>query len=343
MTITPHQALQRTIEHREIFFDEMLYLMRMITRNEISTPVLAAIITGLRVKKETIGEITAAATVLRELSIKVAIEDTRHLVDVVGTGGDGSHTFNISTCAMLVAAAAGAKVSKHGGRGVSSTTGSADVLQALGVNIHLPPEAVSQSIEQCGLGFMFAPQYHPAMKVVSELRKELGIKTIFNILGPLTNPANAPNIFMGVFHADLVGIQVRVLQRLGVHHALVIYGTDGIDEATLGGSSVVAELQYGQIREYQVHPEDYGLTMGSSRNLRVKNAQESADIIVSVLQNTPGLAKEITRFNAAFTLYAANVVTSIENGLELAESVLSSGKAMQLFLDWRAFTQKFVP
>ena len=233
--ITAQEALLRTIEHREIFHDEMLHIVRQIMAGELSPVMMAALITGLRVKKETIGEITAAAQVMREFSTKVEVADKAHLVDIVGTGGDGSHTFNISTCAMFVAAAAGAKVSKHGGRSVSSKSGSADVMESLGVNINLSPKAIAQCIEQAGLGFMFAPNHHPAMKNVAPVRKELGVKTIFNLLGPLTNPAGAPNILMGVFHPDLVGIQVRALQRLGAEHAVVVYGRDGMDEVSLGG------------------------------------------------------------------------------------------------------------
>ena len=226
--ITPQEALQRTIEHREIFHDEMLHLMRQIMAGEMSPVMMAALITGLRVKKETIGEITAAAEVMREFSTKVEVADKTHLVDIVGTGGDGSHTFNISTCSMFVAAAAGAKVSKHGGRSVSSKSGSADVLESLGLNINLSPAQIAQCVAETGIGFMFAPNHHPAMKNVAPVRREMGIKTIFNLLGPLTNPASAPNILMGVFHADLVGIQVRVMQRLGAEHAVVVYGRDGM-------------------------------------------------------------------------------------------------------------------
>src|SRR5205085_9815150 len=261
--ITPQEALQRTIEHREIFHDEMLHVMRLIMSGELSPVMTSAIITGLGVKKETIGEITAAAQVMREVSTKVPVKDPTHLVDIVGTGGDGSHTFNISTCAMFVAAAGGAKVSKHGGRSVSSKSGSADVLEALGVNINLPPEAIARCIAETGIGFMFAPNHHPAMKNVAPVRKELGVRTIFNILGPLTNPAGAPNILMGVFHQDLVGIQVRALQRLGAEHALVVYGKDGMDEVSLGAATLVGELKDGEIREYDIHPEDFGLAMAS--------------------------------------------------------------------------------
>ncbi len=262
MPITPQEALQRTIEHREIFHDEMLHLMRLIMQGELSPVMTAAIVTGLRVKKETIGEITAAAQVMREFSTKVHVHDRTHMVDIVGTGGDGAGTFNISTCATFVAAAAGARVSKHGGRSVSSKSGSADVMEALGVHINLKPEQIAQCIDEIGIGFMFAPNHHPAMKNVAPVRKELGVRTIFNILGPLTNPAGAPNILMGVFHPDLVGIQVRALQRLGAEHAVVVYGRDGMDEVSLGAATLVGELKNGEITEYEVHPEDFGLGHG---------------------------------------------------------------------------------
>ncbi|MBK7005628.1 MAG: anthranilate phosphoribosyltransferase [Burkholderiales bacterium] len=327
MPITPQQALQRVIEHREIFHDEMLHLMRQIMAGEMSPVMMAALITGLRVKKETIGEITAAAQVMREFSTKVDVADKNHLVDIVGTGGDGSHTFNISTCAMFVAAAAGAKVSKHGGRSVSSKSGSADVLEALGLNINLSPAAIAQCIQDVGVGFMFAPNHHPAMKNVAPVRRELGIKTLFNILGPLTNPAGAPNILMGVFHPDLVGIQVRALQRLGAEHALVVYGKDGLDEVSLGAATLVGELKDGDVTEYEIHPEDFGLTMASTRALKVETAEQSKAMLLGVLDNQAGVAKDIVVLNAGVALYAANVVNSIAGGMERAQAAIESGAA----------------
>jgi anthranilate phosphoribosyltransferase len=294
---------------------------------EMSPVMMAALITGLRVKKETIGEITAAAQVMREFSTKVDVADKTHLVDIVGTGGDGSHTFNISTCSMFVAAAAGAKVSKHGGRSVSSKSGSADVLEALGLNIHLSPTAIARCIETVGVGFMFAPNHHPAMKNVGPVRRELGIKTIFNILGPLTNPASAPNILMGVFHADLVGIQVRALQRLGAEHALVVYGCDGMDEVSLGAATLVGELKNGEITEYEVHPEDFGMGMSSNRALKVETAEDSKSMLLGVLNNQPGPAKDIVVLNAGAALYAANVANSMEAGIQLARAAIESGAA----------------
>jgi anthranilate phosphoribosyltransferase len=325
--ITPQEALQRTIEHREIFHDEMLHIMRLIMSGEMSPVMMAALITGLRVKKETIGEITAAAQVMREFSTKVLVADKTHLVDIVGTGGDGSHTFNISTCAMFVAAAAGAKVSKHGGRSVSSKSGSADVLEALGLNINLQPAAIARCIEEVGIGFMFAPNHHPAMKNVAPIRKELGVRTIFNILGPLTNPADAPHILMGVFHSDLVGIQVRALQRLGAEHALVVYGKDGLDEISLGAATVIGELKNGEITEYEIHPEDFGLPMASNRALRVETPEQSMQMLTGVLNGEPGAASDIVALNAGAALYAANLADSLKGGLALARAAIASGAA----------------
>ncbi|MES2192407.1 MAG: anthranilate phosphoribosyltransferase [Pseudomonadota bacterium] len=338
--ITPQEALQRTIEHREIFHDEMLHLMRLIMSGEMSPVMMSALITGLRVKKETIGEITAAAQVMREFSTKVNVADKTHLVDIVGTGGDGSHTFNISTCSMFVAAAAGAKVSKHGGRSVSSKSGSADVMESLGININLTPEAIATCIDEVGVGFMFAPNHHPAMKNVGPIRKELGVRTIFNILGPLTNPASAPNILMGVFHSDLVGIQIRALQRLGAEHALVVYGKDGMDEVSLGAATVVGELKDGEITEYEIHPEDFKMGMSSNRTLRVETPEQSKAMLMGVLDNQPGAPRDIVVLNAGAALYAANVASSIKDGIVLAQQALESGAAKARLAQLVSTTQK---
>ena len=337
--ITASEALQRTIEHREIFHDEMLHIMRLIMSGEMSPVMMAALITGLRVKKETIGEITAAAQVMREFSTKVHVADKTHLVDIVGTGGDGSHTFNISTCSMFVAAAAGAKVSKHGGRSVSSKSGSADVIEALGININLSPEAIARCIAEVGVGFMFAPNHHPAMKNVGPIRKELGVRTIFNILGPLTNPASAPNILMGVFHPDLVGIQIRALQRLGAEHALVVYGKDGMDEVSLGAATVVGELKNGEITEYEIHPEDFDMPMASARSLRVETPEQSKAMLLGVLDNQAGPARDIVILNAGAALYAANVVATVGEGITKARAALDSGAAKARLQQLVAITQ----
>ena len=328
MAISNTEALTRCIDHREIFHDEMLALMRRIMGGEMSPVMMAAMLMGLRVKKETIGEITAAAQVMREFATKVEVADRTHLVDIVGTGGDGSHSFNISTCSMFVAAAAGARVSKHGNRGVSSKSGSADVLELLGVPMSLTPQAISRCIADTGIGFMFAPNHHPAMKNVAPVRKELGVRTIFNILGPLTNPADAPNILMGVFHPDLVGIQVRALQRLGAEHAVVVYGRDGMDEVSLGAATMVGEYRDGGIHEYEIHPEDFGLTMASNRALKVDSAEGSKLLLRSVLDNEPGAARDIVLLNAGVALYAANVAPTMAEGVALARETVACGKAL---------------
>ncbi len=344
ITITPQEALQRTIEHREIFHDEMIALMRQIMRGEVSPLMTAAIITGLRVKKETIGEITGAARVMRELAAKVplvdAAADHEHLLDIVGTGGDGASSFNISTASMFVAAAGGARVAKHGGRSVSSKSGSADVLEALGASIDLTPTQVAQCMAETDIGFMFAPNHHPAMKVVAPVRKEMGVRTLFNILGPLTNPADAPNILMGVFHPDLVGIQVRVLQALGARHALVVWGRDGMDEISLGAATLVGELRHGEVHEYEIEPEQYGLAMASSRNLKVENAEESKAMLLEALRGQRGVPHDIVCLNAGAALYAANVVDAIDDGIELARATIASGAAHAKMQAFVAATQR---
>jgi anthranilate phosphoribosyltransferase len=303
--------------------------------------MVAAILTGLRVKKETIGEISAAAMVMRELSTKVDTPHNPHFVDIVGTGGDGAHTFNISTASMFVAAAAGATVAKHGNRSVSSKSGAADVLEALGANIMLTPAQVGECIEAIGCGFMFAPNHHPAMKNVAPVRREMGVRTIFNILGPLTNPAGAPNTLMGVFHPDLVGIQVRVMQQLGADHVMVVWGKDGMDEISLGAATLVGELKNGKITEYEIHPEDYGLSMVSNRGLRVADAAESKAMMFEALENKPGTPREIVTLNAGAALYTANLADSVGDGIAKAREVIANGAARKKLDDFVAFTKKF--
>ena len=342
MSITPQEALQRVIEHREIFFDEMVSLMRQIMAGEISPVQVAAIVAGLRTKKETIGEIAGAATVMRELSTKVVVPPPNdNFLDVVGTGGDGVHTFNISTATIFVAAAAGARVAKHGGRRVSSSSGSADGLEALGVNLALAPEQVAECIAEVGIGFMFAPNHHSAMKNVAPVRKEMGVRTIFNILGPLTNPASAPHTLMGVFHPDLVGIQARVMKQLGADHVLVVHGHDGMDEVTLGGATMVAELIDGEVREYDIHPEDFGLQMQSARQIRVSDAAESKGMLLGALDNVPGAARDIVVLNAGVALYTAKLAGTIADGIEKAREAIASGAARAKVDALAQFTQRF--
>jgi anthranilate phosphoribosyltransferase len=340
MSITNTDALARVIDHREIFHDEMLALMRRIMSGEMSPVMIAALAIGLRVKKESIGEIAAAAQVMREFATLVPVADRNGLVDIVGTGGDNSHSFNISTAATLVAAAAGARVAKHGGRSVSSTSGSADVMEALGAHIMLTPERVATCLEETGIAFMFAPNHHASMKHAAPVRKELGVRTIFNILGPLTNPAGAPNQLMGVFHPDLVGIQVRVLQRLGSEHVMVVHGMNGMDEISLSGETLVGELKDGAVTEYVVHPSDFGLPVYDSRSLRVANQQESVACIQRVLDNEDGPVRDIVLLNAGAALYCAGNVSSVGEGVKQARAAVASGAAKTKLAQFVATTQR---
>ena len=325
--MTPQQALARIVEHREIFHEEMLLLMRSIMSGEVSATLIAAIIAGLRVKKETIGEISAAAQVMREFATPVPVDDAPNLIDTCGTGGDAAHTFNISTAAMFVAAAAGAKVAKHGGRSVSSKSGSADVLEALGANINLTPEQVAKSINEVGVGFMFAPNHHSAMKYAAPVRRELGVKTIFNILGPLTNPAGAKQQVMGVFHADLVGIQARVLQRLGSRRVMIVHGCEGLDEISLCGPTLIAELKHGEVREYQVQPSAVHLKTCDAAALRVDGIEASKAMLLAALDNKEGAARDIVAFNAGASIYVAGLAASLADGVTLALATIASGAA----------------
>ena len=337
--ITDQQALARLIDRKEFSHSEMVDLMRRIMSGDMPPAVLSALLIGLRVKRETVGEITAAAQVMREFSTKVEVTDRRHLVDIVGTGGDGSHTFNISTCSMFVAAACGARVSKHGNRSVSSKSGSADVLEVLGAQIALPPEAIGRCLADTGLAFMFAPAHHPAMKNVAPVRRELGVRTIFNILGPLTNPAGAPHILMGVFNAELVGIQARALHSLGAQHAVVVYGRDGIDEVSLGAATLVCEVKNGNLSEYEIHPDDFGLAMASQRTLRVETPDESRRMLLSVLDNQPGPARDIVMLNSGVALYAADVAATMAEGVSMAREAIASGRARAKLTEFVSVTQ----
>ena len=339
--MTPQDALVRVIEHREIFHEEMLSLMRQIMSGEVSPTLIAAITIGLRVKKETIGEIAAAAQVMREFATKVAVPDHAHLLDTCGTGGDSAHTFNISTASAFVAAAAGAKVAKHGGRSVSSKSGSADVLEALGVNIALTPDQVARSISEVGVGFMFAPSHHMAMKYAAPVRRELGVRTIFNILGPLTNPAGATHQVMGVFHPDLVGIQARVLQRLGSRHVMVVYGLEGLDEISISGETLVGELKNGEVREYAIHPRQFGVETSDLKAIQVAGNVESREMLLSALANQAGPARDIVALNAGAAIYVSGLADSIEAGVEKARSILASGAARRKLDALAEFSARF--
>jgi anthranilate phosphoribosyltransferase len=340
MSITVQEALTRAIEHREIFHDEMLDLMRQIMSGQVSPVLISAIIMGLRVKKETIGEITAAAQVMRELATKVEVRNTEKLIDIVGTGGDGASTFNISTASTFVCAAAGARVAKHGNRAVSSQSGSADVLEALGANINLKPEQVGRCVDEVGVGFMFAPAHHAAMKHAAPVRRELGVRTIFNILGPLTNPAGAQMQLMGVFHPDLVGIQIRVLQRLGTQRAMAVYGLEGLDEISVSGQTMIGELKDGKITEYHVHPERFGLPVHDPRALRVATVEESRRVVVAALENAAGAPRDIVALNAGAAIYVAGQAPSFEDGVEMAFELIKNGAARAKLEAFVKFTQQ---
>lgn len=335
----PQEALARIIEHREIFHDEMLSLMRQIMRGEMSPVLIAALVAGLRVKKETIGEITAAATVMREFATPVQVPDTPDLIDTCGTGGDAAHTFNVSTAAMFVAAAAGAKIAKHGGRSVSSKCGSADVLEALGANINLQPQAVAQSIAETGIGFMFAPNHHGAMKHAAPVRRELGVKTLFNILGPLTNPAGAKQQVMGVFHPDLVGIQARVLQRLGSRRVMIVHGLEGLDELSICGPTAVGELKDGEIREYWIAPGEVGLKTHNNSAIRVDSVEQSRNMLLGALEDQPGAARDIVALNAGASIYTAGRAATLTEGVQQALAVIADGAARRKLDQFVAFTK----
>ncbi len=335
--ITIQEAIQRTVEHREVFHDEMLHVFRQIMSGEVTPAQIAGFIIGLRVKKETIGEIAAAAQVMREFATMVPVKDPDTLVDIVGTGGDAAHTFNVSTASAFVAAAAGVRIAKHGGRAVSSRSGSADVLEALGVHLTLTPQQIAEGIAKTGIGFMFAPSHHLAMKHAAPVRKELGVRTIFNILGPLTNPAGAKNEVLGVFHPDLVGIQVRVLQRLGSRHVMVVYGLDGVDEISISGPTLVGELVDGEIREYELNPSQLGLELYDRRAIQVNTVEESRDMILAVLENQPGPAMNIVLLNAGAGIYVSGIAKSHQEGIAIARKVIASGEAkakLEAFATW---------
>ncbi len=341
MNITIAEAIQRTVEHREVFHDEMLHIMRQIMRGELTPAQIAAFIVGLRVKKETIGEIAAAAQVMREFATRVPVADPAHVIDIVGTGGDAAHTFNVSTACAFVAASAGARVAKHGNRAVSSRSGSADVLESLGAKIDLSPEQIALCVERTGVGFMFAPAHHPAMKFAAPVRRELGVRTIFNILGPLTNPASAGSQLLGVFHPDLVGIQVRVLHRLGSRHVMVVYGLDGLDEISISGPTLVGELLKDEVREYEIHPSQFGLELYDRRAIQVTTAEESKDMIQAVLDNQPGPALNIVLINAGAAIYVSGHAKTLQTGIDRARKAIASGAAKAKLEEFVAATKKF--
>ena len=336
----PQEALMRVIDHHEIMHDEMLSLMRQIIEGEVSPELISAIIVGLRVKRETIGEIVAASQVIRNLVTKVDLTNPQNLVDTCGTGGDTAHTFNISTAVAFVAAAAGARIAKHGGRSVSSKSGSADVLEALGVNINQTSKQIAQAINKIGVGFMFAPNFHSAMKNVAPVRHKLGVRTLFNILGPLTNPAGAKKQVLGVFSPELVGILVRVLQRLNSQHVMVVHGHDGLDEITTACETRVGELKNGEITEYSIEPGNFGIKVSDIASITVQNREQSKNILLSVLENQPGTALDIVLLNAGAAIYVSGIASSLELGVEKARIVIEKGLAREKLQELIQFTNK---
>lgn len=321
--------LSQLVARQDLSREDMLVLMRAIMTGELTLAQIAGAVIALRCKGESISELAAAATVMRELSTQVPLTGVAHLVDTCGTGGDGAHTFNISTAAAFVAAAAGAKVAKHGGRSVSSKSGSADVLEALGVNVHMTPEQVAQTVKTVGVGFMFAPNHHSAMKHAAPVRRELGVRTLFNLLGPMTNPAGAPNQVMGVFSRDLTGQLAAVLRELGSQHVLVVHSADGMDELSLAGESFVAELHEGEIREYTVTPETFGLTRCASDFFTVGDVADSKVRLMQALSGQACPERDIVAFNAGAALYAAGITRNLAAGVALAIQVISSGAARE--------------
>ncbi len=335
------RTLSKLIDRHDLPFAEMRELMEQIMGGQLTPAQIAAVLIALRMKGETVSEIVAAAAVMRELSSKVVVQNTAHLIDTCGTGGDGAQTFNISTASALVAAAAGARVAKHGGRSVSSSCGSADVLEKLGVNVNLTPEQVAQCVDSLGIGFMFAPNHHSAMKHAAPVRRELGVRTLFNLLGPLTNPASAQNQVLGVFHESLTCKLAHVLGELGSHHVLVVHGMDGMDEISINTSTCISELKDGKVSVFTVHPEQFGLSCASNELLRVSNAGEACQMLIGVLDNQPGAPRDIVQLNAGAAIYVAGISTTLAEGIACAAEVIASGQAKATMEKLIRFSNQF--
>ena len=338
-------TLEQVLAGRDLSHADMLAIMQQVMVGELTPAQISGFVIALRVKGESVDEITAAATVMRALSTKVKIADNAHLIDTCGTGGDGIQTFNVSTVSAFVAAAAGAKVAKHGGRSVSSTCGSADVLEALGVNVNLTPLQVAKCVDEIGIGFMFAPNHHTAMKHAAPVRRELSVRTIFNLLGPLTNPANARRQVMGVFSQDLTLKLAKVLQNLGSEHVLVVHGADGMDEISFTGDTFVAELKNGKISEYMLNPAQFSLPIHALKSIRVENAEESKAMILDVLggkasAGTQSAARDIVLLNAGAAIYVAGLQANIHAGIAHAAQVIDSGQALAKLNALKAMTNK---
>ncbi len=334
------QAIRAVTEKRDLTEDEMTEVMRLIMTGEATQAQIGGFLIGLRMKGETIDEITAAAKVMRFLAEKVEVSGP-NLVDTCGTGGDGANTFNVSTCCAMVAAAAGAKVAKHGNRSISSKSGSADVLEAAGVNLELNASQVAKCVDEIGVGFMFAPKHHGAMKHAIGPRREMGVRTIFNVLGPLTNPAGAPNQVIGVFDKAWVEPLANVLQRLGSEHVMIVHADDGMDEISIGSATNVAELKDGQITNYRVEPEQFGLQKGDVASLAVDGAEQSLAVINDILDNQPGAARDIVLLNAGAAIYTSGIAESLDAGINKAKEVIENGAAKAKFASLVKYSQSF--
>lgn len=335
------QAIARVIGRQDLGEEEMTQVMRIIMTGGATPAQIGGFLIGLRMKGESVPEITAAARVMRELASGVDIGGLEHAVDIVGTGGDSSGTFNISTASMFVAAAAGCNVAKHGNRSVSSKSGAADALEAAGIRLDLTPEQVERCVREVGVGFMFAPGHHSAMKHAIGPRKEMGVRTIFNILGPLTNPAGVPNLLLGVFSEELLEPLANVLQRLGSRHVMVVHSRDGLDEISIGDKTEVAELKEGQIRRFSIQPETFGLTRTPIDVLKVSDAGDSLNVIRSVLDDRPGPARDIVQLNAGAAIYTAGLAGTLAEGVEKADAAISSGEARNRLDRLAILTQGF--
>ena len=335
------QAIARVIDHHDLNSEEMIEVMRAIMTGGATPAQIGGFLIGLRMKGESVSEIAAAAAVMRELASGVDISGLSHTVDIVGTGGDSSGTFNISTASMFVAAAAGCNVAKHGNRSVSSKSGAADALEAAGIRLDLTPEQVERCVREVGVGFMFAPGHHSAMKHAIGPRKEMGVRTIFNVLGPLTNPAGVPNQLLGVFAEELLEPIANVLQKLGSRHVMVVHSRDGLDEISIGDKTEVAELKDGQIRRFSIQPETFGLTRTPIEALKATDADHSLDIIRSVLDNQSGPARDIVQLNAGAAIYTAGITETLDQGVEKADAVITSGEARNRLDRLAILTQSF--
>ncbi|MEI8362422.1 MAG: anthranilate phosphoribosyltransferase [Betaproteobacteria bacterium] len=326
--MTFSQTLNQVINGQDLSFADMQAVMHQVMAGELTQAQIAGLLIALRIKGETVTEIAAAASVMRELSSKVHIQDAANLIDTCGTGGDGIQTFNVSTVSAFVAAAAGAKVAKHGGRSVSSTCGSADVLEALGVSVSLSPEQVGKCVDNIGIGFMFAPNHHSAMKHSAPVRRELGVRTLFNLLGPLTNPANAKRQVMGVFDSTLTSKLAQVLHQLGSEHVMVVCGADGMDEISFSGDTFVAELKDGKLSEYTLNPQQFGLSHHDLSSIQVRNVDESKAMILDVLNGHKSPARDIVLLNAGAAIYVSGKADSLKEGMNKAAQVLDNGLAL---------------